>query len=194
MDNVLIAILTLIVGILLGGVIIWIVFTIRASRAVSKANKLIEAAKLEAEKSKRDALSELKQESFRLKQETDAEIKAKKAELLQSEDRLLTRENNLDKREEMLQNRDNLLQDKENDLLAKQKNLQEKEEKMDMLLKEEVAKLENIAKYSKEKARKEVRRSKKAVTKVLTDSHHDSSSSILCLCFFIFEINRDILC
>ena len=153
MDNVLIAILTLIVGILLGGVIIWIVFTIRASRAVSKANKLIEAAKLEAEKSKRDALSELKQESFRLKQETDAEIKAKKAELLQSEDRLLTRENNLDKREEMLQNRDNLLQDKENDLLAKQKNLQEKEEKMDTLLKEEVAKLESIAKYSKEKAK-----------------------------------------
>ena len=153
MDNILIAILTLIVGILLGGVIIWIVFTIRASRAVSKANKLIEEARVAAEKSKRDALSELKQESFRLKQETDAEIKAKKAELLQSEDRLLTRENNLDKREEMLQNRDNLLQDKENDLLAKQKNLQEKEEKMDTLLKEEVAKLESIAKYSKEKAK-----------------------------------------
>ena len=46
MDNILIAILTLIVGILLGGVIILIVFTIRASRSVSKANKLIEAAKL----------------------------------------------------------------------------------------------------------------------------------------------------
>ncbi len=153
MDNVLIAILTLVVGILLGGVIVWIVFTIKASRAVKKANKFIEDAKLEAEKSKRDALSELKQESFRLKQETEAEIKAKKAEILQSEDRLLTRENNLDKREEMLQNRDNLLQDKENDLLAKQKNLQEKEDKMDMLLKEEVAKLENIAKYSKEKAK-----------------------------------------
>lgn len=89
-----------------------------------------------------------------MRQETDAEIKSRKAEILQSEDRLLTRENNLDKREEMLQNRDNALQEKENDLLAKQKNLQEKEDKMDVLLKEEIAQLEKIAGYSKEKARK----------------------------------------
>ena len=39
-------------------------------------------------------------------------------------------------------------------LLAKQKNLQEKEDKMDALLKEELAQLEKIAGYSKEKARK----------------------------------------
>ena len=118
------------------------------------ARKLIEDAKKEADKNKRDALLELKQESYRLRQETDAEIKSRKAEILQSEDRLLTRENNLDKREEMLQNRDNALQEKENDLLAKQKNLQEKEDKMDVLLKEEIAQLEKIAGYSKEKARK----------------------------------------
>lgn len=156
MDDNLIAILTLIVGIFLGGLIIWIIFSIRASRALSKANKFIEEAKKEAERNKRDTLLEIKQESFRIKQETEAELKEKKAELLQSEDRLLARENNLDKREEMLQNRDNILQEKENDLLAKQKNLQDKEEKMDVLLKEEVTKLEQIAKYSKEKAREAI--------------------------------------
>ena len=154
MDNVLLfSILALVVGILVGSIIVWVIFTFKASRAMNKANKFIEDAKKEAERNKRDTLLELKQESFRLKQETEAEIKEKKAELLQSEDRLLTRENNLDKREEMLQNRDNLLQDKENDLLAKQKKLQEKEEKMDELLKEEVAKLEQISKFSKEKAK-----------------------------------------
>ena len=157
MDNVLLfSILALVVGILVGSVIVWVIFTFKASRAMNKANKFIEDAKKEAERNKRDTLLELKQESFRLKQETEAEIKEKKAEILQSEDRLLTRENNLDKREEMLQNRDNLLQDKENDLLAKQKILQDKEEKMDVLLKEEVAKLETIAKYSKEKAREAI--------------------------------------
>lgn len=157
MDNVLLfSILALVVGILVGSIIVWVIFTFKASRAMNKANKFIEDAKKEAERNKRDTLLELKQESFRLKQETEAEIKEKKAELLQSEDRLLTRENNLDKREEMLQNRDNLLQDKENDLLAKQKILQDKEEKMDVLLKEEVAKLETIAKYSKEKAREAI--------------------------------------
>ena len=153
MDNILITILTLIVGILLGGVVVWIIFTIKATRALKKANKFLEDAKKEAERNKRDTLLEIKQESYRIKQETEAEIKEKKAEIIQSEDRLLTRENNLDKREEMLQNRDNLLQDKENDLLAKQKKLQEKEEKMDELLKEEVAKLEQISKFSKEKAK-----------------------------------------
>ena len=153
MDNILITILTLIVGILLGGVVVWIIFTIKATRALKKANKFLEDAKKEAERNKRDTLLEIKQESYRIKQETEAEIKEKKAEIIQSEDRLLTRENNLDKREEMLQNRDNLLQEKENDLLAKQKKLQEKEEKMDELLKEEVAKLEQISKFSKEKAK-----------------------------------------
>ena len=139
MDNVLLfSILALVVGILIGSIIVWVIFTFKASKAMNKANKFIEDAKKEAERNKRDTLLELKQESFRLKQETEAEIKEKKAELLQSEDRLLTRENNLDKREEMLQN------------------LQDKEEKMDVLLKEEVAKLETIAKYSKEKAREAI--------------------------------------
>lgn len=154
MDNILVAILSLVVGILAGSILVWIVFTIRASKAVKKADKFIEEAKKEAERNKRDTLLEVKQESFRLRQEAEAEIKAKKAEMRETEDRLLTRETNLDKREEMLQNRDNLLQDKENDLLAKQKNLQEKEDKMDVLLKDELAQLEKIAGYSKEKARK----------------------------------------
>ncbi len=153
MDNILVAILSLIVGILLGSIALWIFFSIKASKAIQKANKFIEDAKKEVEKNKRDTLLEVKQETYRLRQENEAEIKMRKAELRETEDRLLTRENSLDKREEMLQNRDNLLQDKENDLLVKQKNLQEKEDKMDGLMKEQLAELEKIAKFSKEKAR-----------------------------------------
>ena len=153
MDKYGYAILALVIGIFVGGIIAWIIVARKTSKSEKKANKIIEDAKKEAEKNKRDALLELKQESFKLKQETEAEIKARKAEILQSEDRLLKRESNLDKREEMLQKRDNNLQDKENELLAKQKKLQEKEDKMDGLIKEEMAQLEQIAKFSKEKAR-----------------------------------------
>ena len=79
MDNViLISILALVVGILVGCVIVWIIFTVRASKAMNKANKFIEDAKKEAERNKRDTLLEIKQESFRIKQETEAEIKEKK--------------------------------------------------------------------------------------------------------------------
>ena len=147
-------VLPLIIGIFIGAIVVGIIFAIKSAKNANKANKLIEDAKKEAEKNKRDALLELKQESFRLKQETEQEIKEKKSEIIQSEERLLNRESNLDKREEMLQNRDNLLQEKENDLLAKQKKLQDKEEKMDALIKDEMAQLEKISGFSKEKAHK----------------------------------------
>ena len=145
-------ILTLLLGTLLGVVIALIIGYIRNKTTESKANKLIENASKEAEKKKRDALLELKEESYRLKQETDKEIREKKQELKESEDKLLQREHNLDKREEMLQTRVDNLDKKDNDLLVKQKELQEKENKMDELLKEEMKQLENIAKFSKEKA------------------------------------------
>lgn len=142
------SILALILGLFIG-----IIFNIiRKHQSENKANKLIEDAKKEADKHKRDTLMELKEESFRLKQETDKEIKEKKAEIRESEDRLLGREASLDKREEMLQKRDQSLEEKENNLLAKQKEVQMQEQKMEELLKEEMEKLENIAKFSKEKA------------------------------------------
>lgn len=152
MDKILIPILTLILGIPLGGVGVWFIGKRKTTSAENKANKIIEDAKKEADKHKRDALLELKEESYKLKQQTDIEIKEKKKEILQSEDRLLQRENNLDKREETLQKRDSNLDEKENNLLAKQRTLQEKEDRMDQLIKDEVAELERIAKFTKEKA------------------------------------------
>lgn len=152
MDNVVVVILALLVGIFLGVIIFLVVNYLRGKSIESKATKMIEQAKKEAEKQKRDSLAELKEESYRLKQETDKEIKEKKAELKESEERLFQREKNLEKREEVLQNRDALLDQKDNNLLSKQKDLQEKEAKIDELLKSEMEQLETIAKFSKEKA------------------------------------------
>ena len=152
MDKTLVAILALLVGIFLGVIIILVVNYIRGKSVEGKATKLIDQAKKDAEKQKRDTLAELKQETYRLKQETDKEIKEKKAELKDSEERQLQREKNLDKREEILQNTDTLLDQKDNNLLKKQKELQEKEAKIDELMKEELEQLEQIAKFSKEKA------------------------------------------
>ena len=146
------SILTLVIGFFVGFLIVFIIYVIRNNQNENKANKLIEDAKKEADKHKRDSLMELKEESYRLKQETDKEIKEKKAEMKDTESRLMQREASLDKREEMLQKRDTTLDEKENNLLAKQKEIQEKELKMDELLKQELAELEKIAKFSKEKA------------------------------------------
>ena len=148
MENIIFVLVGLVVGI----VVTLIMVVITGFGAGKKAEKLIENAKKEAERNRRDAMAELKQESFKLKQETDKEIKERKAEIAQSEERLLQREQNLDKREEMLNNRDSLLEQKDNNLSALQKQVQEKSAKMDELMKEEMEKLEGIAKFSKEKA------------------------------------------
>ena len=148
MENIIFVLIGLVVGI----VVTLIMVVITGFGAGKKAEKLIENAKKEADRNRRDALAELKQESFKLKQETDKEIKERKAEITQSEERLLQREQNLDKREEMLNNRDSLLEQKDNNLSALQKQVQEKSAKMDELMKEEMEKLEGIAKFSKEKA------------------------------------------
>ncbi len=150
--NILSILLTLLIGILVGMGISMLVNYIRGVNAEKKADKFLEEAKKEAEKQKRDRLLEIKEESHKLKQELDMEIKQKKAEMKENESRLLQREASLDKRDEMLQKRDAMLDEKDSKLLAKQTELQEKEVKMDEMHKEEMALLENIAKFSKEKA------------------------------------------
>ena len=152
MNDGLLFVLALLVGIIVGAIIILVVNFIRTKNNENKAGKMIEQAKKEAEKQKRDALLELKEESYRLKQETDKEIKEKKSEIKESEERLLQRENSLDKREELLQKRDAMLDQKDSTLVNKQKDLQEKEAKIEELLKSEMEQLENIAKFTKEKA------------------------------------------
>ena len=150
------SIITLIIGLFAGGIGIYIAVVLTGAGAGKKAEKLLADAKKEAEKHKRDTLLELKEESYKLKNETDKEIKEKKQEILASEDRLLNREKSLDKREEMLQDRDNRLVEKDNNLNALRKQIQDKELKMDELLKQEMEKLENIAKFSKEQAHKQI--------------------------------------
>lgn len=145
-------ILALVIGLVIGIIVLLIIVLLYSKGNETKAKKLIKQAEKDAEKARRDSLLELKEESYKLKQQTEKEIKERKEELKEQEDRIMQREANLDKREEMLQNRDSLLDKKDNSLIAKQKELQEKDAKMEELLKKEIEQLENIAKFSKEKA------------------------------------------
>ena len=172
MDKNPMAILTLLIGTILGAVIIIVINFIKNKASENKANKLIENAIKEAEKKKRDSILELKEESYRLKQENEKEIKERKNELKETEDRLIQREANLDKREEMLQSRSTNLDKKDNDLLAKQRELQEKDSKMKELLKSEMEQLESIAKFTKDKAHDLI------LQRVETDMSHEIAEYI----------------
>ncbi len=145
--------LALLLGLALGGTLIYGLIALKNKGITTKANKLIEEAKKEAEKLRKEQLLEIKEESSRLKQDVEKEIKERKEELLQNEERLLQREASLDKRDEMLQTRDQMIEEKEQNILAKQKEIQSKEEELTNLLKEEMTRLEKISKFSQEKAK-----------------------------------------
>ena len=156
MDNVIISILLVVVGLLVGAFIMIIVNKLKVSAAQKEADKLIQDAKREAEKAKRDGILELKEESYKLKNQTDAEIKEKKKELNELSQRIDNREKSLDKRDELLTEREKNLDQKDKDLLAKQKEIQEKDAKMESIIKEQIALLEKISGFSKEKARETI--------------------------------------
>lgn len=163
-------VLALVFGIF-GGLGVSVVgYTIKSKNTTSKANKLLEDARKEADKHRRDTLAEIKEESYKLKQELDKEIKQKKEEAKESEERLLQRESSLDKRDEILQKRELSLEERDNNLLNKQKELQEKEAKIEEMLKDEIKQLENIAKFSKEKAHDQImKRVEEEMTKEINE-------------------------
>jgi ribonuclease Y len=156
MNSLAFSILLAVVGLFLGAFIMIIINKFKVSAAQREADKLIQNAKKEAEKAKRDGILELKEESYKLKNQTDAEIKEKKKELNELSARIDNREKSLDKRDELLTERERNLEEKDKDLLAKQKEIQEKDAKMESIIKEQIALLEKISGFSKEKAREMV--------------------------------------
>ncbi len=153
MNDTVFSILLVVVGLFVGAFIMVIINKLKVSAAQKEADKLIQDAKKEAEKAKRDGILELKEESYKLKNQTEAEIKEKKQELNELNQRIDNREKSLDKRDELLSERERNLEEKDKDLLAKQKEIQEKDAKMESILKEQIALLEKISGFSKEKAK-----------------------------------------
>ena len=153
MNNVIISILLVLVGLIVGIIIMFIFNLVRKNSASNKADKILENAKIDAEKIKKDYIAEAKAETNELKAKVDEEIKERKQEIKESESRLLTREENIDRRDENLQKRENLLAEKEQNLLDKQNDIQEQEANVEKIREEQLALLEKISGYTKEKAR-----------------------------------------
>ena len=153
MDGTIFSILMFVLGLIVGaGVLIFINY-LKIKDSGNKAELIIEKAKKDSEKIKRDYLFEAKEEAHKLKLETEKEVKEKKNEIKESEERLFQRENNIDRRDLTLQNRENSLEERENNLIEKQKKIQEVTDEMETIKKEQLEKLENISKFTKEQAK-----------------------------------------
>ncbi len=153
MNQLLLSILLVLVGLFVGMIITFILNYLRGTLAKKNAENIVEKAKIEADRIKRDSMLELKEESYKLKKEVDSEIKERKLEIKMSEERLLTREGNIDRRDLAIQNREGLLDERENNLLQKQKEIQDELVEVENIKKEQIKELENIAGFSKNDAR-----------------------------------------
>jgi ribonuclease Y len=156
MNGTMLSILLGVIGLIVGFVIAFIINGIRGSKAIKKAEDLIEAAKKDVEKLKRDAALEQKEEANRLKMETDKEIKEKKEEIKESEARLLQRENNIDKRDEISQKREQALDERDEKLTEKQTEIQNIKSEVEDTKKQQLELLQKISGFSKDKAKEMV--------------------------------------
>lgn len=154
MNDILLSILLVILGLIVGVVSVFIINNIRKNNTSKSIDDMLDKAKKDAEKIKKDYLNEGKEEIRLLKEETEKEIKEKKNEIKASEERLIVRENNMERRDQSLQSRESLLEEKENNITNKQKELQDEKVKVEELKKEQAVLLEKIAGYTKEEARK----------------------------------------
>ena len=156
MNETAFSILIFILGLILGLIAMFFGLHIKNKMDKKQAESIIDKAKKEAEKNKKNSIFETKEEIHKLKLEAEKEIKEKKSEVKESEDRLLQRENNIDKRDEALQKRESALDERENHLLDKQKEIQEIKDEMEKIREKELKSLEEISKFSKEKAHDEI--------------------------------------
>ena len=156
MNETAFSILIFILGLILGLIAMFFGLHIKNKMDKKQAESIIDKAKKEAEKNKKNSIFETKEEIHKLKLEAEKEIKEKKSEMKESEDRLLQRENNIDKRDEALQKRESALDERENHLLDKQKEIQEIKDEMEKIREKELKSLEEISKFSKEKAHDEI--------------------------------------
>lgn len=153
MDNILISILLVVLGLIVGVVACYIVLNIKKKNTAKSVEKILDNAKKEAEKVKRDSLFETKEEIHKLKLESEKEIKDRKNEMKEAEERLIQRENNMDKRDELFQKRELALDEREKGLSLKQNEIQDEQVKVEEIKKEQLDLLSKISGYNKQQAK-----------------------------------------
>ena len=125
--------------------------TLEASRAQAEA--IVAEGKTTAEKLKREAILEAKTEIQEIKRQAELDIKERKAVVLELESKITLREEALDRRSLNLDKREETLNLKESKLDDKKLELEQLHIKVDELLAQQQAKLNEIAGLTREEAR-----------------------------------------
>ena len=141
-----VAVLTGIVGILIGILLRKGIAEKKIGSAEAEAKKIVEAAEKAAGAKKKEALIEAKDEIHKLRVECDKEIKERRSEISRQERRISQKEETLDKKSEALEKKEELVN-------KKNKELEDMQAETAALHKKQIEQLEKIASLTKEEAK-----------------------------------------
>jgi ribonuclease Y len=146
--------LGLLIGIAVGFVVRKRLVESQKQNIEDQGKQLIENAILEAEQIKKEAILQSKDEAFQLRQEVDREIKARMAEVVTEEKRFRQKLDQIENKIDLLDKRETDLLRQEKGFVQREKTLADKNKEIDLLIEEQIEKLEKIASISREGAKK----------------------------------------
>jgi ribonuclease Y len=126
----------------------------KVTSAEEQALKVLEDAKREAETITKEASLQAKDVVYQAKAEFERETKDKRRDQQALEKRLQQKEENLDKKMNLFDQRDADFTKREQGLLTKEQNQAQKEEKLNLLIADELKRLENISGMTAGEAKK----------------------------------------
>ncbi|GEN81957.1 ribonuclease Y [Sporosarcina luteola] len=158
MPDIIIIIISALLGLFVGAVVIYLVIKkvneSRVTGAQNSAEQIIEEAKREAEAMKKEALLEAKDENHKLRIEAESEVRERRAELQKQENRLLQREENLDRKDDALNKREAGLERKDDALSSRQQHIEQMERKAEDLVAMQQTELERISALTRDEAKR----------------------------------------
>ncbi|WP_394708465.1 ribonuclease Y [Desulfuromonas acetoxidans] len=117
------------------------------------ASQIIEDGKKEAETICKEAELQAKDTVLKAKSEWEKEAKELRRELQGQERRLIQREENLDRKDRVLETREKEAQQRERELATQEGAIQQREKKVEQLVEEQMARLEQVSGMTGEEAR-----------------------------------------
>lgn len=143
-----------IIGVILGYLLRKRFLETKVTSAQEFAKRIIEEAEKKAEIIKKEALLQAKDRLYQEKAEFEKEMMEKRQELLNIEKRIAQRESNLDKKLELLEAKEGEIVKRERNLVQQEKIIQERENEVSLLIEKQKIQLENIAKMTREEAKR----------------------------------------
>ena len=169
---VLIAMVTLVVGGVIGALVRRQSSAAKSANAERDAARMLESARKEAETLRKEAEIQAKDVVFQAKDEWENEARELRRELQSQEKRLVQKEENLDRKVEQVDAREQELQRREHQTGERERLLQERNAEIDRLVAEQRGKLEQIAGLSAEEAKQQL------MAAMESEARHDAARRI----------------